>query len=172
MRPVSAGDLDDLLAVHEDPVTQRFFGDFDRQDVIDWIARSELEWAERGHGRVAILDRESGAFLGRSGLKYWPEFEEVEVGWVLAPAARRRGIATEAARACLEWGFRDFDLPYITAMIAPDNAASIAVAERLGVKALREDVLHDFGTEVVVFAIHRPEDVSPPLEHVPPMRSA
>jgi RimJ/RimL family protein N-acetyltransferase len=75
---------------------------------------------------------------------------EVEVGWVLAPAARGRGVATEAARACLEWGFHDFDLPYVTAMIAPDNAASIAVAERLGMEPLREDTLHDFGIEVIV----------------------
>jgi RimJ/RimL family protein N-acetyltransferase len=152
MRPVDGSDLDDLLAIHQDPVTRRFFGDFDRQDVVAWIARSEREWAERGHGRVAILDRESGAFLGRSGLKFWPQFEEVEVGWVLAPAARGRGVATEAANACLEWGFRDFGLPYVTAMIAPDNAASIAVAERLGMEPLREDTLHDFGIEVIVFA--------------------
>jgi RimJ/RimL family protein N-acetyltransferase len=153
MRPVEAGDLDDLIAIHEDPVTRRFFGDFERGDVVEWIARSEREWAERAYGRFAILDRESGAFLGRSGLKYWPQFEEVEVGWVLAPAARGRGVATEAARACLEWGFRDFDLPYVTAMIAPDNAASIAVAERLGMEPLREDTLHDFGIEVIVFGL-------------------
>jgi RimJ/RimL family protein N-acetyltransferase len=153
MRPVDAGDLDDLLAIHEDPVTRRFFGAFDRGDVVEWIARSEREFAERGHGRLAILDRESGAFLGRSGLKYWPRFEEVEVGWVLAPAGRGRGVATEAARACLGWGFRDFALPYITAMIAPDNSASIAVAERLDMEPLREDVLHDFGIEVIVFGL-------------------
>ena len=65
---------------------------------------------------MTLLDRESGAFLGRSGLKWWPEFGEVEVGWVLAPAARGRGLATEAGRASLEWAFRDLDVPYVTAI--------------------------------------------------------
>jgi len=153
MRLVAAADLDDLVALHEDPLTRRFFGEMDRQDVVEWIARSEREWAERGHGRMAILDRKSSTFLGRSGLKHWPQFDEVEVGWVLAAAARGRRIATEAARACLDWGFRDFDLPYITAMIGPDNAASLAVAERLDMEPLREDTL--LGEPVVVFAVHR-----------------
>jgi RimJ/RimL family protein N-acetyltransferase len=161
MRPVTAADLDDLVALREDPLVRQFFGESTREEVAGWIARSEREWGDPGHGRLAIIDRESGAFLGRSGLKHWPEFEEVEVGWVLAPEARGRGVATEAARACLDWGFRDFDLPYITAMIAPDNAASIAVAERLGMERLREDTLRDFGISVIVFAL-RPAERSAP----------
>jgi RimJ/RimL family protein N-acetyltransferase len=69
------------------------------------------------------------------------------------PEARGRGVATEAGRACVEWGFRDFALPYVTAMIAPDNDASTAVARRLGMTPLREDVLHD--VPVVVYAARR-----------------
>jgi RimJ/RimL family protein N-acetyltransferase len=153
MRPVSAADLDDLVAIHEDPMVRKVFGETTREEVVEWIARSEREWAERGHGRVAIFDRESGAFLGRCGLRHWPEFDEVEVGWVLAPEARGRGVATEAARACLEWGFRDLEVPHVTAMIGPDNTPSIAVAERLGMTPLREDTLH--GEPIIVFALRR-----------------
>jgi RimJ/RimL family protein N-acetyltransferase len=153
MRPVNATDVDDLVALHEDPLVRKVFGEVTRDEVVEWIARSQREWAERGHGRVTIFDRESGAFLGRSGLRLWPEFDEVEVGWTLAPAARGRGVATEAARACLDWGFRDLDVPYITAMIASDNAASIAVAERLGMTTLRHDEFH--GEPIVVHALRR-----------------
>lgn len=150
MRPTSADDVDDLIALHEDPVVLAIFGASTRVEIEEWVGRSVDEWDERGHGRLAIFERESGAFCGRSGLKYWPQFNEVEVGWVLGPDARGRGIATEAGRACVEWGFRDFDLPYITAMIAPDNADSIAVAERLGMSPLREDLL--LGAPVVVYS--------------------
>lgn len=153
MRPVNATDVDDLFLLHEDPLVRTVFGEMTRDEVVEWIARSEGEWAERGHGRVTIFDRESGAFLGRSGLRLWPEFDEVEVGWTLTPAARGRGFATEAARACLDWGFRDLDVPYITAMVAPDNTASIAVAERLGMEPLRGDELHS--EPVVVYALRR-----------------
>jgi RimJ/RimL family protein N-acetyltransferase len=154
MRPSSADDVEDLIVVHEDPLVRRFFGARTRAEIEEWVGRAGDEWAERGYGRLTILDRESGAFLGRCGLKWWPEFGEVEVGWVLAPEARGRGIATEAGRACVEWGFRDFALPYVTAMIAPDNDASIAVARRLGMSPLREDLL--LGTPVIVHAVRRP----------------
>lgn len=151
MRPVRVGDVDDLVAMNADPLTRRVFGETTRGEVEEWIQRSLREWEERGHGRLAILDRESGAFLGRSGLRFWPEFDEVEVGWVLMPAARGRGVATEAGRACIELAFRDFALPYVTAYISPTNANSIAVAERLGMTPLREDVL--FGEPIVVHAL-------------------
>lgn len=153
MRPASADDVEDLIALHDDPLVREVFGTPTRAEIEEWVGRSTDEWDERGHGRVTIFDRETGAFLGRCGLKYWPEFDEVEVGWVLAPGARGRGIATEAARACLAWGFRDFALPYVTAYIAPDNTDSIAVAERLGMTPLREDTVH--GEPVVVYALRR-----------------
>jgi RimJ/RimL family protein N-acetyltransferase len=153
MRPASAEDVEDLVGLHEDALVREVFGSPTRAEIEEWVGRAEDEWAERGHGRVTLLDREDGGFLGRCGLKWWPEFSEVEVGWVLTPAARGRGIATEAGRACVEWGFRDFPLPYVTAYIAPDNNASIAVARRLGMTPLREDVLQD--VPVVVYALQR-----------------
>jgi RimJ/RimL family protein N-acetyltransferase len=153
MRPASPNDVESLVAMHEDPLVRETFGTPTRAEIEEWIGRAEDEWAERGQGRMTLLDRESGAFLGRSGLKWWPEFGEVEVGWVLAPGARGRGLATEAGRASLEWAFRDLDVPYVTAYISPINANSIAVAERLGMTPLREDVLHD--VPIVVYAVRR-----------------
>ncbi len=153
MRPVRVEDVDDLVAMHADPMTRRVFGEWTRDQVEDWAERSVREWEERGQGKLSILDRESGTFLGRSGLRFWPQFDETEVGWVLMADARGRGVATEAGRACIEWGFRDFALPYVTAMIAPDNGASTAVARRLGMTPLREDVLH--GEPIVVHALRR-----------------
>jgi RimJ/RimL family protein N-acetyltransferase len=153
MRPVSDTDLEDLVELHADPSVQRVFGVVTGEEVAEWIARARREWSERAFGRVSLFDRESGAFLGRCGLRHWSEFDEVEVGWVLTPAARGRGLATEAGRASIEWGLRDLGLPYVTAMIAPDNAASIAVAERLGMTPEREDVLH--GDHIVVWTTTR-----------------
>lgn len=99
------------------------------------------------------VERRSGRFVGRTGLKYWPQFGETEVGWMLRPDDRGRGYATEAGRASLAWGFERFDLPYITAMIQPENVASVRVAERLGMEPVRTDEL--IGEEVVVYALSR-----------------
>jgi RimJ/RimL family protein N-acetyltransferase len=153
MRPPEDADLEDLVALHDDPAMVRVFGDTTREEMVDWIAIARRDWEERGHGRVVIRDREDGAFLGRTGLRFWPEFGEVELGWSLAAAARGRGIATEAGRAWLDWGFRELDLPYFTSMIDPWNTASIAVAERLGMTRLRDDELN--GEPMLVYALSR-----------------
>ncbi len=146
-------DLDELAAIHAEPQVERFLGPFDRARLIEWLEQNQTEWSELGYGRLAIVDRRSGRLLGRTGLKYWPQFDEIEVGWVLRPDAWGRGLATESARACIDWGFGKLDIAYLTAMIQPDNARSIAVAERLGLSSLRQDVL--MGHPVTVYSISR-----------------
>jgi hypothetical protein len=64
---------------------------------------------------------------------------------------RLRLRPTEAARACLEWARASLTVPYLTAMINPDNHASARLAHRLGMAPLREDVL--LGDPVVVYGI-------------------
>lgn len=154
LRPLTTADLDEVVELHAMPEVKRTMGAFDRRAAQARLARNEREWDERGHGLVAILERASGRFLGRSGLKYWPQFDETEVGWVLRADAWGRGFATEAGQACLDWGFRDLKVPYLTAMIVADNDRSIAVARRLGMKPLRSDSLMEL--PVVVYSIERP----------------
>lgn len=154
LAPVTLADIDEFVGLHEDPEVARFMGSPDRDWLVQWAEGSTREWEELGYGRMTIRDRESGAFLGRTGLKRWPQFEETEVGWALRPEARGRGIATEGAAATLEWAAGRFDLPYVTAMIQPTNTASIAVAERLGMSPMREDEL--LGAGVTVYAVRQP----------------
>ena len=150
LRPVTTEDIDDLVALHDDPLVARYMGARDRE-WYEWrVKASAEEWAQRGHGLTAIVDLADGRFLGRTGLKYWPQFDETELGWVLRPQARGHGFATEGAGAVLRWGFDQFDPPYFTAMIRPDNVASIAVAERLGMKPIRLDELD--GDPLTIYA--------------------
>jgi RimJ/RimL family protein N-acetyltransferase len=153
LRPMTMEDLDELVALHAEPEVERFMLPLDRAAAIERLEFDERQWAERGHGLFAVLERDSGRFLGRVSLRYWPQFHETELGWVLHPDAWGRGFATEAARGCAKWGFENLDVPYLTAMIRPDNARSIAVARRLGMSELRRDVLRD--DPVIVYALER-----------------
>ncbi len=153
LRRFSIEDLDDFATLHADPEVTRFVLPLDRGEAEERLRKDDREWEERGHGLLAVTDKESGRFLGRTGLKHWPQFEETEVGWILARDAWGNGYATEAARACIEWGLSQFEMPYLTAMISSENAPSIAVAERLGFAPLREDRL--LGEPVVVYALRR-----------------
>ncbi len=153
LRPLTMADLDDLVEMHAMPEVARWMGAWDRVAAMARLERNELEWEERRHGLVAIRERASGRFLGRSGLKYWPQFDETEVGWVLRSDAWGHGFAGEAGRACIDWGFRELEVPYLTAMIVPDNERSIHVATRLGMRPIRSDFLMEL--PVIVHAIER-----------------
>ncbi len=153
LRALVMDDLDEFAVLHSDPEVVRFVRALDRGQAEERLRANEQEWAERGHGMLAVLDRSSGHLLGRVGLKYWPQFQEIEAGWLLRRDAWGHGYATEAARACLEWGFATLPVPYITAMIQPANTRSLQVAERLGFQPLRQDVL--LGDPVTVHAVNR-----------------
>jgi RimJ/RimL family protein N-acetyltransferase len=153
LQRMTMADLDQVVALHAEPDITRFFGVFDRERVIERLHADERHWNERGHGLLAVLDRDRGCFLGRVGLKYLAQFDETEIGWVLRSDACGHGFATEAARAYASWGFRNLSVPYLTAMIRPDNTRSIRVAERLGMTTLRTDVHHD--EPAVVYSVGR-----------------
>src|SRR5689334_18900140 len=151
LRPLGLDDLGEIHAMNAMPEVIRTMGVVDRATALARLEANERDWRERGYGPMAVIERATGRFLGRSGLKYWPQFDETEVGWVLRPEAWGQGFATEAGRACVAWGFGTFEFPYLTAMIRPDNTRSIRVAERLGMQPSRADVLLE--TPVVVYRL-------------------
>lgn len=104
-----------------------------------WVARYVQGWTDGSNAGFAIRSSDDYAFLGFVALvRIAAEEREAEAGYVLTEAARGRGAATAALRLISEWalaeGFQRIEL-----RIAPDNAASIAVAERCGY--VREGVL-------------------------------
>lgn len=151
LRPIAFSDLDELVALGSDAEVTRFVTRLDRRVAAERIRMAEREWSERGYGMLAVLQRGTQRFLGRTGLRYWPQFNETEVGWIFRRDAWGYGYATEAGRACIEWGFAEFALPYMTTMIHHANERSTRVAERLGFARLRDDLL--YGDPVTVFAL-------------------
>ncbi|HEX2096880.1 MAG TPA: GNAT family N-acetyltransferase [Solirubrobacterales bacterium] len=153
LRRFSDEDLDDFVALHADPEVTRFIRPLDRAEGEERLRKDDEEWRKRGHGFFAVAAKSSGEFLGRIAIKYWPQFDETELGWTLRRDAWGHGYATEAGAACRDWALANLDVPYLTAMIVPENTRSIAVAERLGFSRLREDEL--LGEKVVVYSVRR-----------------
>jgi RimJ/RimL family protein N-acetyltransferase len=172
LRPMGVRDLEDFLALHREPAIIEFLGPATPERARQRLEFSERMWQERGHDLMAVLERSSGRFVGRFGMRYWPQFDETEAGWALSRTVWGRGYATEAARAAIEWGFTTFPLPYVTAMVRPDNSRSLAVTRRLGMTPIRDDVLH--GVPVIVNAVDRrrwgaaaaPDELERLLAHV------
>ncbi|NBE07600.1 GNAT family N-acetyltransferase [Rhodobacter sp. CCP-1] len=90
-------------------------------------------WVLRGFGRLIAEDRATGRPLGHFGPMQWEDGGEVELTWSLWTAeAEGRGLATEAALALRDWVFGRLRLPLAIAAVHRDNAASHAIARRLG----------------------------------------
>jgi [ribosomal protein S5]-alanine N-acetyltransferase len=137
LRRLRMADLDDLAALYADPEVRRFYpeGTLTREQT-----REELEhiltvyYAKYGFGLWATILRDTGELIGRCGLLPWvlEGQREVEVAYLLSRAHWGQGLATEAARAILDYGFATLDVPRLICLIDHDNAKSIRVAEKIG----------------------------------------
>jgi RimJ/RimL family protein N-acetyltransferase len=147
-------DLEAYAEITADPEVMRFMdGPLDRAGAWREIALFVGHWELRGYGLWVVERREDGALLGRIGLwepEGWPG---LEVGWLLGRAAWGRGYATEAARASVEYAWSELGAEQLISIIDPENAASIRVAERLGMRPLRDGTLR--GHPVVIHGFDR-----------------
>lgn len=90
------------------------------------------QWVLYGYGMWFIADRETDAFLGRSGFIMAPGWEEPELGWAVTADNQGKGIALEATRAARSYGARHLGLNGVISYIRPTNTRSAALAKRLG----------------------------------------
>jgi ribosomal-protein-alanine N-acetyltransferase len=106
----------------------------------------------RGRGWVLwpLILKVDSELIGFSGFNagYPPD---VEIGWWLRPEHWGRGLAIEAGRALLDYGFRRFQFPRAISVAHPANAASIGVMRKLGLR-FKKNFLHD-GIELVCYSI-------------------
>jgi RimJ/RimL family protein N-acetyltransferase len=150
-------DLDALARLNADPLVMRYLGfgkPLDRAETWRQIALFIGHMQLRGYSALAIEERATGEFLGRSG-PWFPEgWPMLEVGWVVDPRRQNQGVATEAGRASLEWCFGNLSVDRVCSIIHPDNAASRRVAEKLGGKIERRITL--MGQEADFWIHNRP----------------
>ncbi|MBW2471935.1 MAG: GNAT family N-acetyltransferase [Deltaproteobacteria bacterium] len=115
------------------------------------LAWHNRNWSELGFGGLMITDRADGALLGDVYLGPADEAGEIELGYSVGREFWGRGIATEASRAMVRYGFENRGLNRIAGFVAPVNVGSWRVLEKCGFVFERED--HLFGLDVHCYAI-------------------
>jgi RimJ/RimL family protein N-acetyltransferase len=151
-------DVDDYLRAVADPEVMRFINHgraWTREETVAALERYEQRWDENGVGHFAIERRDDGRVIGRVGVVFWdPEVWTIadsaagmqpELGWLLARDAWGFGYATEAALAARSFAFESLRPSSLISVIAPENSASQAVAERLGATRDRRVELSEWG---------------------------
>ena len=95
--------------------------------------------------------------IGHCGLQFIHVTPEVEVTYGLAKAYWRMGLASEAARACLRYGFEQLKLDRILALADPGNVRSHLVMERIGMRYLKTEYYKDdlYEGDLIYYAISR-----------------
>lgn len=158
LREFSPADVDALSLVLSDPATMCFYPNpYDRPGVEEWISRNLRRYAQDGHGLWAMTLKTSGELVGDCGLtvQQVDGANEIEIGYHVRRDLWGQGLATEAARACRDYGFARLPVERLISLIRPENLPSRRVAEKNGMTVWKEVMWHNLPH--LVYAIRREE---------------
>lgn len=114
-----------------------------RAETRAWIEKNLRLYELYGFGCWLIEDGRSGDYLGYCGIR--PATidgrDEIEIAWHTIKQVWGRGVATEAAKGCVQFAFARFNLARLVATIDPINEASLRVAQKVGMRREKEAVL-------------------------------
>jgi len=158
LRPFTADDLDAFALVCGDPDVMRYIGNGKPLSREQTQARlnSIIEHQSRhGFAVWAAIDNASGVLMGYCGLQFLDNTPEIEVGYRLAKSFWGGGLATEAARASVRYGFEELGLDRIVAVVQPGNLASQRVVGKAGLSFVKD--ARYYNTDVKYYAMMREE---------------
>ncbi len=156
LRPCTSEDLDDLLRLWMDPDVRRYLWDdrvISRERTETVLQSSLASFRTHSFGLWIVHRAGEEAIVGFCGLFLTGDLPEVELLYGLAPSVWGQGLATEAARAVLRYGFEELRLVRIVAGADVPNVASLRVLEKLGMTFARR-MRTEYG-EVVYFVLTR-----------------
>jgi ribosomal-protein-alanine N-acetyltransferase len=157
LRGFTEDDVDPLYRILSDADALRYFPDPrppSRERVQKIISHQLQHWGQHGYGWWALEPRSNKELIGWSGLQFLPDTVEVEVGYLLGKPFWGQGLATEAAQACVRYGFEQLGLETIVGIVHPENVASQRVIEKSGLSFV--DGTRYFGMDCYHYRMERP----------------
>lgn len=145
LRKITDNDATDLLAILGDPQVAQyeyFYPLATREEALAFIRRYQRELAEGMEITWGLADKVTGKIIGTCCLGNISQgSRRAEIGYNVARAHWKKGYATEAIRAVVDFGFTKLNLNRIEATITPGNDASVKVLKKLGF--LQEGLLRE-----------------------------
>lgn len=162
-------DAEPLLAIHLDPEVNRWLGGAP-QTLADELkrvdARRNLQ-REHGFSLWTVDEKETGEVVGAAGL-FPVELKgpDVEVAYHFKRDRWGRGYATEAASACIAYGFEVAGLDRIVGLVVPENLASARVLQKCGLTL--EGTARHYGMDHNRYVIERRRSARPGVPTIAP----
>jgi len=154
------GDLDELHRLWTGPEMRKYIWDgvaISREEAASIITLSARYFMHERFGLWAMRPAETAAegdrIIGFSGFWYFRDPPGLELIYGLEPAYWGRGLATEAARAMIQYGFDQLSLESIVGSTDAANTRSVLVMERAGMTLSRRSVVG--GIDTMFYSISR-----------------
>ncbi len=142
LRPHTMSDLTDFYALNSVWEVVKYTGDapMQRWEEAEKVLQEVVfpQYERYGHGRMAVILKKTGEYLGWCGLKYLEEENEIDVGYRFSEAHWGKGYATESAKICLNDGFVRLQLQRVIGEIDTENAASRQVLLKCGMTFVKK----------------------------------
>lgn len=154
LRAFTRADLDDLATILADAEVMRFslMSPKSREETRSALESILAAYDKHGFGLYAVVHAQDRKLIGYCGfvVREVDGRREIELGCGLAPSYWGRGFATEALKACRDYGFRKLGFERLISIVDPRNIASIRVAEKAGMSlektsAFEGSPLHIYG---------------------------
>lgn len=140
LRELNPDDAENFYKLNLNPNVIKYTGNSAFKDIDE--AKEFLEnyqdYKLNGFGRWAVIEKSTNEFLGWCGLKYDKNLDETDIGFRFFEEHWNKGLATESAKACIDYGFENLNLKTIIGRAISENIASIKVLEKIGLKFERE----------------------------------
>ena len=108
------------------------------EDIVKYVIG---QYEQNGYGRWLVAEKETNNPIGWCGLKFHDDTNETDIGYRFLESAWGKGYATESAKACIEYGFKHFNLNHIIGNAMKENTASINVFKKLGMTYLKDTLI-------------------------------
>ncbi len=153
LREFTIEDVQNFYELNRNPNVIQFTGDDAFQSIseAEEFLKNYKDYEKNGYGRWAVIEKQSGEFLGWCGLKF--DGKETDIGFRFFEQHWGKGYATESAKACLEYGFNTLNLAEIVGRAMKENIASHKVLEKIGLKFIEE--LEKENRKWLIYKIHQ-----------------
>ena len=155
LRMLCDADAAFILRLVNDPEWLRFIGDRNVHDLRDarrYINDGPVAMRKRHGFALDVVERkEDGAPMGLCGLIKRDTLDDVDIGYAFLPRFVGKGYAFEAAEATWRHARETLRLPRLVAIVSPDNAASIKLLEKLGLRFETALKMKDDGSDTALY---------------------
>jgi len=137
LRSFEGGDLDFACEIFNDEEVQKYLSPANkrtRTQLQTTLQNLVTRWMERNFGIWCVCEKPTGKAVGYCGFQHFDKAPDVEIVFGFLKEFWGFGLASEAAVACLRYGFERLMFEKVFAATHPENTASQVVLEKIGMK--------------------------------------